>query len=143
MQDGFDDGFANVGAPLGTDLGLLRGMAAALVSYLSTLAAHDPSKLDEARQISKGLSEIRFSDIAPRDLEAEQHALEHLGSDDDDAVDESEELAAQRKMERLEDELAKLTAGSSAGAKRPTVDDAKRLKERLTTLCNDLGFNMS
>ncbi|EEB93318.1 hypothetical protein MPER_08043 [Moniliophthora perniciosa FA553] len=104
LQEGFDNGFASVGAPLGREMGLLRGISSALVSYL-TIAKHlpedDPTVL-EARTIASQLSNIRFSDIAPRDLEAEAHAREHLETDGED-MDENEEVADKRKMEGLED----------------------------------------
>ncbi|KAJ8074796.1 hypothetical protein PM082_019121 [Marasmius tenuissimus] len=148
LQEGFDIGFAQVGAPLGREIGLLRGIASGLVSYLSTskgLPDQDP-QLVEAREIAAALSNIRFSDIAPRDLEAEQHAREHLemeGEDADDDMDVNEELAEKRKMEGLEDLLSQMTAGthSTIGKqRRPTVEDVHRLKDRLRTLTSTVGL---
>ncbi|TFY74295.1 hypothetical protein EWM64_g9718 [Hericium alpestre] len=37
LQEGFDAGFAEVGVPLGQELGLLRGLASALQSFLAPM----------------------------------------------------------------------------------------------------------
>ncbi|KAH8824105.1 hypothetical protein DL96DRAFT_1670793 [Flagelloscypha sp. PMI_526] len=147
LQEGFDSGFAQIGVPLGHNLGNLRGIASALLSYLSS-SSHsslDPTVLDQARNISRALSEIRFTDIAPRDLEAEEHALEHLADQDDDydGAEESEELAQKRKIERLEDELAKLSSGPGLNSVRPTAQDVDILSKELDDLCAKVGLNMS
>ncbi|KAM6493072.1 hypothetical protein JOM56_011206 [Amanita muscaria] len=141
LQEGFDAGFAQVGAPLGRELGVLRGIASALVGFLSSSKAPS-SSLIEARDIAAQLSKVRFSDIAPPDLEAEAHAREHLASEDDAAeVDVPEEVVEKQKMERLEDMLERMSA-SSDGTRiaRPTVDDVRILKERLYALCSSIGF---
>ncbi|KAI0797255.1 hypothetical protein BC629DRAFT_1258943, partial [Irpex lacteus] len=83
LQQGFDDGFANTGAPLGRQIGLLRGFASALFSFLKSATcgveqSEQHNLLLEARNISAELNDIRFSDIVPPDLEAEQHEREHL-----------------------------------------------------------------
>ncbi|KAF7968652.1 hypothetical protein HWV62_9787 [Athelia sp. TMB] len=108
LQEGFDAGFAEVGVPLGHELGLMRGVASAINSFLAG-SSEDDGMVSEAREISSLLSNIRFTDIAPRDLEAEEHARQHLDNDGD-ALDENEELEAKRKMEQLEDMLSQLTA---------------------------------
>ncbi|KIL64361.1 hypothetical protein M378DRAFT_126775 [Amanita muscaria Koide BX008] len=141
LQEGFDAGFAQVGAPLGRELGVLRGIASALVGFLSSSKAPS-SSLIEARDIAAQLSKVRFSDIAPPDLEAEAHAREHLANEDDAAeVDVPEEVVEKQKMERLEDMLEGMSA-SSDGTRiaRPTVDDVRILKERLYALCSSIGF---
>lgn len=142
LQEGFDAGFAQVGAPLGRELGMLRGIASALVRFLS-LSGPLSSTLDEARDISAQLASIRYSDIAPPDLEAEAHAREHLESEEgDDDVDIPEELVEKRKMEKLEDMLAGMTAdGHKETAQRPTIDDVRRLKDRLYGLYGTIGVN--
>ncbi len=144
LQEGFDAGFAQVGAPLGRELGTLRGIASALVHFL-TLSGPLSSTLDEARDISAQLASIRYSDIAPPDLEAEAHAREHLESGEgDDDIDIPEELAEKQKMEKLEDMLASMTAdGHKAEAQRPTIEDVRRLKNRLYGLCGTMGVNFS
>ncbi|KAK7039224.1 hypothetical protein VNI00_010129 [Paramarasmius palmivorus] len=146
LQAGFDDGFASIGAPMGREMGILRGISSAFVSHLvvsKNLPDNDPTVL-EARAITSQLANVRFSDIAPRDLEAEEHAREHLEIDGEE-MDENEEVAGKREVEGLEDMLAKLTAGAnpSSGHERPTVDDVHRLKERLQTLCEAAGLDVN
>ncbi|KDQ62206.1 hypothetical protein JAAARDRAFT_30106 [Jaapia argillacea MUCL 33604] len=131
LQEGFDAGYAQTGAPLGRDIGLMRGTVAGLLSYVSLVSQGQDELVAEIRDISNQLANIRFSDIAPRDMEAEQHALEHLESTGE-AVDENEELEGKRRMEELEDMLGSLGRG---GVKRAGIEDVKRLKERLDSLC--------
>lgn len=146
LQEGFDSGFAEVGAPLGMELGLLRGFASALLLFLSSQAAsaEQEAALSEVRDISRQLAHIRLTDIAPRDLEAEAHALEHLEMDDEEELVGDEELLEKRKMELLEDQLARLTSGAAGGSAtidvRPTADDVRRLKARLVSLSQNLGL---
>jgi len=143
LQEGFDSGFANVGVPIGRELGNLQGIASALIAFLSE-DGHDLTlpELEEARAIATALSQIRFSDIAPGDLEAEQHAREHLEDiNDDPAISQMEELSQKRDMESLEDMLSHLAAGSGEGTPRrtrPTREDVAKLKERLALLSTRL-----
>ncbi|KAI5890541.1 uncharacterized protein SCHCODRAFT_02632147 [Schizophyllum commune H4-8] len=152
LQEGFDSGFADVGAPLGRELGLLRGMASALLSFLSSQAANAESEgapavnegaIAEVRDISRQLAHIRLTDIAPRDLEAEAHAKEHLQLEEDEDLVTDDELLEKRKMEALEDQLARLTSGTMGGGSRearPTADDVRRLKGRLDNLTGLMGL---
>jgi hypothetical protein len=101
----------------------------------------------EAQEISSQFSRVRFSDIMPRDLEAEEHAREHLEAEGIE-LDMNEEIADKRDLEGLEDMLANLSAnnGKSKGKNaRPTVDDVRALKGRLSLLTNrlDLGIEWS
>ncbi|PPQ70544.1 hypothetical protein CVT26_013131 [Gymnopilus dilepis] len=159
-QEGFDAGYANVGVPLGRQLGLLRGVSSVILSVLKETSGstsssssdphgHGEDLLVEAQSIASQLSRVRFSDIVPRDLEAEQHAREHLEDKgrDDDGVDENEDSAQRREMEGIEDMLANLGASSSGvnGTKngRPTVDDVHNLRDRLAVLTEHLGLNLT
>ncbi|KAK0463212.1 uncharacterized protein EV420DRAFT_1160815 [Desarmillaria tabescens] len=137
LQEGFDAGFVQVGVPIGHELGHLRGIASVLATFLSSMSDRDR---DEARSISSALSSIRFSDIAPRDLEAEEHAREHL----EDGVPEPEEIDEKRKIEDLEDMLNRLSAGKSikADETRPTLEDLQQLKERLKNLMERLNLEV-
>jgi len=146
LQEGFDDGFAHVGAPLGHELGVLRGIASALLSFFSMNPSHRPEQetmIVEAHDIASLLANIRFTDIAPRDLQAEEHARQHMETDDSEL--ETDEVAEKRKMEGLEDILAQLTAGTNTGRNqsgRPTVEDARLLKARLQVLTQGLGLSI-
>ena len=158
LQQGFDEGFAQTGAPFGREIGMLRGAASALLSLLTSkmpLPLPDPDAnvdreelTQEARAIASELSEIRFSDIAPRDLEAEQHAREHLeAADEDDRemdVELGEEVQSKRDMESLEDAMARMGAGSMSAEDRkgrPTAEDVVKLTGRLRTLSEKLGLS--
>ncbi|OCH91886.1 hypothetical protein OBBRIDRAFT_811968 [Obba rivulosa] len=148
LQEGFDDGYAIVGAPLGRELGLLRGMASALLSFLSkTENIQKHAGLEEARDIASRLTDIRFSDIAPPDLEAERHAREHLEADrkaDEDLdFDTNEGLKEKRAIESLEDMMKRMGAGVATSAEvqtRPTADDVQRLRKRLIALSESVGI---
>lgn len=99
----------------------MRGIAAVLVAFLSQSGS---SFLDEARTISTALNSIRFADIAPRDLEAEEHARQHLEAEGEE-VDVPEEIDDKRRMEGLEDMLNRLSSGAlnPAEESRPTMED--------------------
>ncbi|KAJ6614638.1 hypothetical protein B0H10DRAFT_1196773 [Mycena sp. CBHHK59/15] len=145
LQEGFDTGFASVGAPLGRGIGLLRGMSSALVAFLSSDACDHLEKyvlLTEARAIATSLAVVRFSDVVPRDLEAEEHARQHLVEDDSE-MDVNGELAEKRQIEGLEDMLSRLTAGrtqTNGDKTRPTQSDVRLLEERLQALSAQLGL---
>ncbi|KAJ7778520.1 hypothetical protein B0H16DRAFT_889687 [Mycena metata] len=146
LQEGFNTGFATVGAPLGHEIGFLRGMTSALVAFLNSSACLHANKhalLIEARVIATGLAVVRFTDVAPRDIEAEAHAREHLLADaDDDPGDGNEELGDQRKIEKLEDMLASLSAETETPGKtvRPTLNEVRVLEGRLQALSAQLGL---
>ncbi len=103
--------------------------------------------MDEARTISSAFANIRFSDIAPRDVEAEEHARQHLEmQEEEDGVDLPEEVDQKRRMEGLEDMLNRLSAGaitSTAEPSRPTMDDVHALKDRLDKIIQQTDLNMN
>ncbi|TFK48675.1 hypothetical protein OE88DRAFT_1663737 [Heliocybe sulcata] len=138
LQQGFDAGFAHI-VPLGRSIGMLRGLSSALLAFL----ADQPELLDEAKAISTQLARIRFSDVNPRDEEAEQHALEHLADGEDGVETEmqgGEGGAERRGMEALEDMMAGMGGGGDS-AGRPTVEDVARLRERLERLARGMGLD--
>lgn len=87
----------------------------------------------EVGDIEKKLNEVRFSDIAPRDIEAEEHAREHL----EDGMDVNEELADKREIEKLEDMFGGL-GGVVQQSVRPTVEGVSELERRVDELVNQL-----
>lgn len=152
----------------------MRGISAALVALLSSTLPISPtassnaaavaksqslpiaetreSLLQEAKQISSLLNDIRFSDIVPPDLEAEQHAREHLQSTNDDDnddidIDLGEEITHKRGMENLEDMLTRMSAGNSSTDTamkkgRPTMEDVRALSDRLSVLAGVVGLSL-
>ncbi|KAF8147679.1 hypothetical protein B0H34DRAFT_785794 [Crassisporium funariophilum] len=146
LQEGFDAGFAQVGAPIGRQLGILRGMASAILALLNSSAVGDDQEsiMPDIQDIAGQLSKIRFSDIMPRDVEAEEHARQHL-EEEGVEIDIHEKIAAKRDIEGLEDMLANLTSGTNlAGSNngRPSMDDLDVLKTRLIGISRrlDLGI---
>ncbi|OJT13627.1 hypothetical protein TRAPUB_9816 [Trametes pubescens] len=158
LQQGFDDGFAHTGAPLGRELGILRGLCSALIALLSRPNPTDTAQaaLAETREIAAQLANVRFSDIVPPDLEALAHAREHLDakmseaeadSDGEDLADPAslnEELKGKRDLEGLEDLMAQMTAGggSAATQSRPKAADIVQLKGRLLAIAEASGLKL-
>lgn len=120
-QRGFDEGFGKIGVPIGRELGLLRGVAASLLAYLTSNASSTTtasiseyernSITSETRNVIRALGRIRLSDLAPRDLEAEEHARAH-----GEEIELPQELKDKRDMESLEDSLGAM--GGDAHARR-------------------------
>lgn len=132
-----------MGLPLGRELGLLRGRASALAAFLSTQSTPEAVRnAAEARELADMLGRVRFTDIAPRDQEAEAHALEHLAMTGED-VDENEEIREKRAMEQLEDLMSGVSASvANPGQreKRPTPEDVATLAARLDALSAAAGI---
>lgn len=123
----------------------MRGVISALLTILkSSDAISDPSALTEAQDISSRLSEIRYSDIAPRDLEAEAHAREHLetyGENDEEMNVVDEELKGKRDDEQLEDMLSAMSTRDDVSARsRPNMDEVVLLRQRLESCCRQINL---
>ena len=158
LQAGFDTGYAQVGVPLGREIGLLRGTALALATFIDSSQPHQPAEvpngiLEEIRSISTQLSDIQFSDIVPRDLEAEAHAREHLADDEGDlpvnSVDEhgvvqDEGTVEKKKMEQLEDMMSSFGTNPtpSSHLPRPGPEDLKAIHVRLSQVAKILGLEL-
>ena len=158
VQAGFDAGYAQVGVPLGRQIGLLRGTALALMTFIDSPQPSQPTEtfteaLREIRAISAQLSDIRFSDIVPRDLEAEAHAREHLADGESDLpvieLDENGlvqdgEAIERRKMEQLEDMMSSVGTNSAPASSfsRPGSEDVKALHTRLLHVGRIVGLEL-
>ncbi|CDO76093.1 hypothetical protein BN946_scf184649.g19 [Trametes cinnabarina] len=158
LQQGFDEGFAQVGAPIGRELGILRGLCSALIAFLTRAqesTTQTEAVLAEVRDIATQLANVRFSDIAPPDLEAIAHAKEHLDAAAMNADEEAEDLTdpaklneeikEKRDIEGLEDLIAQMNAsGASEGAAqaRPKEEDVARLKQRLLAASQGIGLSL-
>lgn len=149
LQEGFDAGFSQVGVPLGRKIGILRGVTSALLAILNSGTTIDPIALAEVQDISLRLGEVRLSDVAPPDLEAEVHAREHLetyGEHDEEMDVVDGEIKDKRDLEQLEDMLSAFSTRESDGVRtRPTMDDVLQLQHRLDTVCqrNRLAVDLS
>jgi hypothetical protein len=107
----------------------------------------------EIRAISARLSEIRFSDIVPRDLEAEAHAREHLADDegdlpvnqlDENGLVQDDDAIERRKMEQLEDMMSAFGTKPAPGPSpsRPGPKDVKAIHVRLLQVARVLGLEL-
>jgi len=153
LQAGFDAGYAQVGVPLGREMGLLRGVALALMTFIDSPQLHQPEALIEIRAISAQLSDIRFSDIVPSDLEVEAHAREHLAdgeSDlpvnrlDENGIVQDEGAMEKRKMEQLEDMMSSFGTNPAPNSNlpRPGPEDVKAIRMRLLQITRILGLEL-
>jgi hypothetical protein len=140
-QSGFDSAFAEIGVPLGRALGLLRGLCSALIAFLSSSSSAPTHLLEEAREIGAALSNVRFSDIVPRDLEAEEHARQHIGLAAGEDVIDDEGIKERKEMEEMEDMLGRLGV-ETAVIRRPATADVRALRERLEKLCAEVGLEV-
>ncbi|KAJ3547238.1 hypothetical protein NMY22_g1731 [Coprinellus aureogranulatus] len=145
LQEGFDSGFADTGAPIGREVGRMRGVSSALLALLSKGSISYPeSTASELRDIASKLTEIRFSDICPPDLEAEAHAREHRQAEGEGLVMDLEELEDKNQIESLEDMLAGMSASGVERSKpqRPSMEDFKALKQRLEEVVKQMGLQI-
>jgi len=156
-QRGFDEGYSKTGFPIGRELGVLRGVAANLLAYLtasnnsssSTSSSgampngtpsdgnDQASLVGETRNIVRLLGKIRLVDLAPRDLEAEEHARSH-----GEEIELPMELQDKRDMESLEDSLESMGGGNSRNG-TTQVDRRAELetcKSTLKTILERLGM---
>ena len=108
--------------------------------------------LKEIRAISAQLSDIRFSDIVPRDLEAEAHAREHLTDEgdlpvnglDENGMVQDEETVEKRGIEQLEDMMSSFgtNPAPSSNLPRPGPEDVKAIRVRLLNVARILGLEL-
>jgi hypothetical protein len=148
LQEGFNEGFALTGVPIGRELGLARGILSALL--LSPLLNTLPSDSDtadqiksETQEINAHLSRITFADLMPPDLEAEEHARQHR--------EEEGGGSGTREMAVLEDMMEQMDTGSEMAngqVRRPardrsTAEDLKALRNQLDRLTARLGMNLN
>ncbi|PBK98903.1 hypothetical protein ARMGADRAFT_918949 [Armillaria gallica] len=131
LQEGFNTEFAQVGVPIGRELGLLRGIASVLAAFLSSMSDSD---WEEARSISSALSSIRFSDM---DVEAEEDF-------EDSVVPGPEKGDEKREIEDLENTLNRLSTAKTIKADegRSTLEDIQQLKWRLKNLMERLSLDV-
>jgi hypothetical protein len=124
LQEGFDAGFTDTGAPRGRELGILRGLAAALLHLSSRPAAELGQVQAQARvrEIVGKLAAVRFADLVLPNEEATA-----LHEADPDAL------------------CATNGSGSANEVKGqcPSTDDLRTLRTQLETLLLEAGLNIS
>lgn len=139
MQAGFDEGYRQA-APIGREVGRLRGIAASLLVHLTsgnasqqadkaqsnTSTSSNSSQtyandIELARDMVRRLGKLKLQDIAGRDEEAEKHALEH-----GEEVHLPVAVQDKREMERLEDSMSAL---GNPQCPRQSADGKEQLKD--------------
>ena len=130
----------------------------ALMTFIDSPQPPQPAEilaeaLKEIRAISTQLSDIRFTDVVPRDLEAEAHAREHLADGevdlpvnelDENGMVQDEETMEKKKMEQLEDMMSSFGTNPAPGSNlpRPGPEDVKAIRVRLLNVGRILGLEL-
>ncbi|KAG8688612.1 hypothetical protein FRC08_011347 [Ceratobasidium sp. 394] len=146
LQEGFDDGFASVGAPLGRQVGMLRGAANAALALCVRRRGQGGSDLEaELRDIIRCLARVKLSTLGPPDMQAIEHAKTHGADHAPDVGDV--EVSAQARMDGLEDALEALsttspaqTLADPAARSAAAMEDLARIGERLEAARRALGI---
>jgi hypothetical protein len=124
LQEGFDAGFADTSAPRGRELGVLRGLAAALLHLSSRPAAElgQTQMQVRVREIMGKLAAVRFADLVPPNEEAT--ALHEAGPD-----------------------ALCVTNGSGTSndvkGQNPSTDNLRALRTQLEMLLLEAGLNIA
>ncbi|GAA5893333.1 Yae1 family protein [Sporobolomyces salmoneus] len=149
LQTGFDQGFA-LAAPYARELGALRGIAASLLSLLTTAsgAKHASTLIDslseeegggggstskeglvtELREIVNSLGKLDAIRILPVDEEAEEHAKSH----EDEGI--SQQMRDRKEMREMEDLM------SGIGGKAKQTSGMEECRERLARILAVFGM---
>ncbi|KIO29256.1 hypothetical protein M407DRAFT_242705 [Tulasnella calospora MUT 4182] len=145
LQEGFDEGFASDGVPLGRRVGTLRGIAAGLQAFVTTgltgTSLNPPSQRGqpaleaEVRAIIMGLESLEIGDLMPLDLLAEQHNLEHEQAEAQKQHNDSTEVEMEGDTSGGGDSMEEmLEAFASVGTKDSATTKARRREQAMTTL---------
>ncbi|KAH8981868.1 hypothetical protein EDB92DRAFT_1952762 [Lactarius akahatsu] len=108
LQEGFDAGFARTGAPRGRELGVLRGLAAALLLYLSRSSPAAQPAQTRVREIVDKLAAVHFrpdeeaTALHKADADAQYGADEAQGQGQSPPVDDLRALRTQLESALLE-----------------------------------------
>ena len=155
LQKGFDDGFARIGAPLGREIGMLRGAANAAIWLISKWASSpgaDPAvympREREVHTILCELADIGLEDLAPRDVQAEEHAEEHRRGEIGTTLGEvqiSAEANAHadgvNSLGSVQEQIALVT--DEPLVVKPAVEKLNQLRIRLSKVLRELGLDIT
>ena len=146
LQEGFDAGFAQTGAPLGRELGLLRGLASALLHHhhLSLAQQQQQQQHEEpthtvseshsaVRKIVDALAAVRFADIAPP-AHQEEAGHTHCAAAAEDVKSEGDGEGEEEASPRQPAGLLKSAA--------TTIEDVRALRVKLETLLRESGLKI-
>lgn len=136
LQEGFDAGFAQTGALLGRELGLLRGLASALLHHQLSRAQqqqlqepHAESDSSAVREIVDALAAVRFADVvppAPHEEAGHTHcATEESGRDEEGGGGEEA-----------------MPGSAGLGSAVTTIEDVRALRVKLQTLLRESGLKI-
>ncbi|ODN94370.1 hypothetical protein L198_05229 [Cryptococcus wingfieldii CBS 7118] len=132
LQEGFDQAFAQA-VPLSRGVGSLRGRAAALLAFATSLSPSAPENLvEDLRVLIRDLSSVRRDAVLPEDEERKQHEEEEHGEGQ-----EAFELDVndQRDMEGLEKSLEMMGGGGGVRKDEKVGEEGvERLEARLREL---------
>lgn len=160
LQEGFDTGFAQTGGPLGRELGLLRGVASALLLHLSrprprtrTRTQHEheePHPEPESgatsanvREIVDALAAVRFADLAPpppQPLHA--HEEEEEGHTHTHSVEDSLKSGRGDGNGGREEGQETSSRSEGLGSVVTTIEDVRALRVKLETLLGESGLKV-
>ncbi|KAG8998423.1 hypothetical protein FRB94_006891 [Tulasnella sp. JGI-2019a] len=155
LQEGFDDGFATVGVPLGRHIGILRGYTAGLLAFLRDGQGHainpefnadEKLKLvAEAQSINQELGRIKMADITPPDIQAEEHMKTHGGTlNSIDAI--SSEQSSDDPMDAISSAFGSLgtvdSAAQRARRRQEALAEIQSLEARLSRVFNSLSIQL-
>jgi Essential protein Yae1, N terminal len=157
LQEGFDTGFAQTGGPLGRELGLLRGVASALLLHLSRTRNRNRTQRDEeqephsewesgaslndVREIVDALTAVRFADIAPPSAPLHEEVHEEAEGHTPHSVDDLKSKIG-RDDGRREREEGEEAASPSPGSVVTTIEDVRALRVKLETLLCESGLKI-
>jgi len=111
---------------------MLRGVANALKAFLASKSMEGLEGVQqEIGEITKRLSTIHFTDLAPPDLEAEAHAREHL-----------EDNTQERQM--IDGvPLEKILNSAEEVHERPAVEELRTIRGRLEDMLQRAGLDLT
>ena len=97
---------------------------------------------EEVRNIADGLGRIHLADLAPRDLQGEEHAREHMQNENSGEVlveaganvNGAPARAVEYRLATLDDE---------ALASRSAVEELRRLRMRLSHVLEEVGLHIA
>lgn len=89
--------------------------------------------IEQTRELVRRLGRIKLVDIAPVDVEAEQHAREH-----GEEISLPLELQDKRELESLEEQMQGLSGGGGDAVQKPASSGKKQELDECQSILDDL-----